>query len=206
VSRWGVRLIGAAAIIAAVWWGVAWIAIGVADNGPREVLGLSRSAWRFSVNVPLVVFLFACLGWRAMHPERMPILGQLGLGFVLAGLGAMLMGNMLEVGVVLQHDDVAPNEPTAIQVIGVFFTFVGFVLQPLGYLLLGVSTAMGTTLAGWRRWAPLAIAGVMGAWILLSWEELAPPWPHMPPGLAWLVLGYILASAPARPGQAIAAP
>ena len=71
---------------------------------------------------------------------------------------------------------------------------VGFVVMPIGFILLGVATLRAKVLPGWRRALPFIIGLMITSGMLLAFGigEAGLVISFLSFGLGWLVLGYVL--------------
>ena len=106
----------------------------------------------------------------------------------------MLIGNLIEFWVgPLLYDDV-PGEFKPTDHLGWAMVIVGFLVVPIGFILLGVATLRAKVLPGWRRALPLIIGLMITSGMLLAFGigEAGLVISFLSFGLGWIVLGYAL--------------
>jgi hypothetical protein len=79
-------------VAAGLAWSVVWGFNGQTDGGTLRVLGLDEGQWRAMLNPALVAVMAAALAWAAWGQRSASAL------IVVAGLGAMVAGNLLAFG------------------------------------------------------------------------------------------------------------
>ena len=177
-----IRWSGLLAIAGGVIWTASWILNWFTRDATRAVLGLSERGWRRMLDPAMLFFMAGLAGFYARQAGKTRKLGKTGFIISLAGLGTMLIGNLIEVGF----------KPT--DHLGWAMEIVGFVVMPIGFILLGVATLRAKVLPGWRRPLPLIIGLMITSGMLLVFGigEAGLVISFLSFGLGWLVLGYVL--------------
>ena len=143
-------------VVAGLAWSVAWGFAGQADAGTIRVLGFDEGQWRAMLNPALAAALLAALAWAASGPR------SAGALIVVAGLGAMVAGNLLAFGLV--------GSPTPVSAIGgVVFVAGGAAAVGGLALVMGRSTAR---LSGRRS---LGVAAAVGTALGVGVMSVATP-------------------------------
>jgi hypothetical protein len=188
------------ATVGAVLWVLlpaAWVVTGSEEqqSGALSSVAVAVSDWVFLVLAPALLVV----GHTALRAALGPAAGRVGTtGIVLAalGLGAMALGNGVEVGSMTTGG----GEVAA----GHALFLVGFLVSILGGLIAGVTVVRArrdalSRIAGWV----LVLALPLGIGIGALGSVLAPGndagfWAAIavPTGFAWLLLGPSLAAAP----------
>jgi hypothetical protein len=167
-------------LTAGLAWSVVWGFNGQTDAGTLRVLGLGEGEWRAMLNPALVAVLAAALAWAASRPR------SAGALIVVAGLGAMVAGNLLAFGLT--------GSPTPASAIGGPVFVAGAAAAVVGLaLVIGRSAAR---LSG-RRWLGVA-AGVGTALVVGVMSIAAPP----AAALALIPLADVLAQGRGATGEA----
>ncbi len=181
-----IRWSGLLAVLGGILWATTWILVAFTAGGTRDVFGLSERGWRTLLLNPAMVFFMAGLvGFHAKQAGRSGRLGRSGLAVGVVGLGTMILGNIIEFWV---SELFYGTQQPGWRVMG-----VGFVLLPIGLLLLGIGTLKASVFSGWRRAVPFGF-GVILAWILalLFLSDVAWMLPALSIAAGWGVLGCAL--------------
>ncbi|MDP5182356.1 hypothetical protein QOZ88_06875 [Blastococcus sp. BMG 814] len=187
-----------AALVGGALWAllpVAWATV-LADDAGAVTLATATAAWVFLVLPPVLILAGLVALRRALGGDAGRV-GAVGTALTGAGLAAMAVGNAIEVASITTGGaEVALGHVTFL---------LGFLVSTVGGVLLGIvvvrrragslSRAGGLLLA---LALPLGIGiGALGG--LVSPEDDAWFWAaiSVPAGLAWVLLGRSLQSAPA---------
>lgn len=122
-------------VVAGVGWSLAWGFNGQAADGMPGVPGLDEGAWRAMLNPALVAVLAAVLAWTVSRPRSISSL------IVVAGLGTMVVGNLLAFGLL--------GVPTPAAAIGAPAFVAGAALAIAGLALLMGRAAAGSSGRTW---------------------------------------------------------
>ncbi|MEO8274348.1 MAG: hypothetical protein ABI620_09810, partial [Chloroflexota bacterium] len=156
-----------AAVVGAAAWLVSWVLNTATRDNTVLVLGKSEGDYRLYLDPVFVVLMLIGLtvlrGERRVGNQR----GSLGVGLIVFGLGAMLVGNLVEFGL----DGMIGRDKD-----------VGFVLFLIGYLAV---IPIGGVLLSWSRAGVLAPLGRVGAGVLIG----------TPIGLAAPIAGHVIFAA-----------
>ncbi|MGH9387155.1 MAG: hypothetical protein ACRD2N_23035 [Vicinamibacterales bacterium] len=182
-----IRWAGLAAILgAAIWW-TSWILNSFTKDGSVAVLGLSEPGWRTVANAALLSFIGCLAGIAAAHASRAGKLAIVGFLTTLLSLVMMLAGNVIEFWVAADP--------------GWFMILFGFLVHPIGLILLGVPVFKANVLPRWGRPVPLGFGAILGLMLVVAMvrmatgirvqEKLATTM-IMTIGLGWMVLGCAL--------------
>jgi hypothetical protein len=143
-------------VIAGLAWSVVWGFAGQTDAGTLRVLGFDEGAWRAMLNPALAAVLVAALAWATSGSR------STGSLIAVAGLGAMVAGNLLAFGVA--------GSPTPASAIGGPVFLAGGAAAVAGLaLVMGRSTAR---LSGRRS---LGVAAAVGTALGVGVMSLATP-------------------------------
>ena len=167
--RWG----SIALIVGGLVWTVSWFMSGLRDDA---VLGLEEGRWRALLNPALVLLALGVWVFYVRLGSSAAGLGLLATAIVELGLAGMLVGNVLEFGLL---GDGFADAGTGIFVPAALATVVGLLLLGVAIVRTGVvpresSMPFAGGLAGF-------VAGAM--WVPLF-------------GLGWLLWGYVLLASP----------
>jgi len=143
-------------VIAGLGWSVVWGFAGQTDAGALRVLGFDEGAWRAMLNPALAAVLVAALAWATSGSR------STGALIAVAGLGAMVAGNLLAFGLA--------GSPTPASAIGGPVFLAGGAAAVAGLaLVMGRSTAR---LSGRRS---LGVAAAVGTALGVGVMSLATP-------------------------------
>jgi len=189
-----IRWSGLLAMVGGVIWTGSWILSHFTEDCTRAVLGLSECGWSRMRDPAMLFFMAGLVGFYARQAGKTGKLGKTGFIIGLAGLGTMLIGNVIEfwVGALLYAD--VPGEFKPTDHLGWAIVIVGFVVVSIGFILLGVATLRAKVLPGWRGALPLIIGLMITSGMLLAFGigEAGLVISFLSFGLGWLVLGYVL--------------
>lgn len=171
-----IRWSGLLAMVGGVIWTGSWILKA------QDRLDVPAAIHTGAVLALMLFFMAGLAGFYARQAGKTRKLGKTGFIISLAGLGTMLIGNLIEVGF----------KPT--DHLGWAMEIVGFVVMPIGFILLGDATLRAKVLPGWRRPLPLIIGLMITSGMLLVFGigEAGLVISFLSFGLGWLVLGYVL--------------
>ncbi len=144
-------------VLAGLGWAVAWGFNGQTADGTLSRLGLPEGAWRAMLNPALVAILAAALAWASSGPR------STGALVVVAGLGAMVTGNLLAFGLL--------GTPTPAAAIGAPLFIGGAAAAVAGLALLMGRAAARTSGRAWLG----GTAGIATAVGLAVISVAAPP-------------------------------
>ncbi len=175
--------------------GVIWTGSGILNwFAAQDRLEVPAAIHTGAVLGLMLFFMAGLAGFYARQAGKTRKLGKTGFIISLAGLGTMLIGNLIEVwgGSLLYA--VVPGEFKPTDHLGWAMEIVGFVVVSIGFILLGVATLRAKVLPGWRRALPLIIGLMITSGMLLAFGigEAGLVISFLSFGLGWLVLGYVL--------------
>jgi hypothetical protein len=154
-------------------WALAWFVDALADG---TVLGVGEDAWRALLNPALVLLMFGVWIFYVRLASLAAGLGLLAAAVVELGLLAMLVGNVMEVGLT----GAGYTETGWDVLVG------GVVVTVVGLLLLGIAIVRTGVVP---RESGLPFAAGLAAYVAgLMWPPVM--------GIGWLLWGYVLLAAP----------
>lgn len=190
------RWCGVLGILGGATWMASWVLAGITEGGVRTVLGMSEPGWS-RMGEPALLALCACLfGFNVRYTRRAGGLGRAGFAISLLALATMLAGNLLEywAGVL--------GIPASVSCHGWTMQVAGFMLLPVGWILLGIAASLTGAPFAWPRTLPLAFGMTMLLLFLqvflvmfltgVSEQEAWFPTPLVVTGLGWIALGCAL--------------
>jgi hypothetical protein len=167
--RWG----SIALIVGGLVWTISWFMSGLRDDA---VLGLEEGRWRALLNPALVLLAGGIWVYYMRLASAAAGLGLLATAIVELGLVGMLVGNVLEFGL-LGEGFLA--EPPDLFVPAALVTIAGLLLLGVAIVRTGVVP----------RQSSVPFAGGLAAFVAgAMWVPLF--------GLGWLLWGYVLLAAP----------
>lgn len=185
-----IRWTGLLVMLGGALWPVAWLLDGLTADGTRAVLGLSERGWRTMLNPALLFFICGLAAFYAREGGRLGKSGKAGFVTSLVGLGAMLVGNVLEFWFF------GSSHPSAVEHTGWITFLLGVLILGIGSVFFGMATRKARVVAP------------SGAWLLILWFPVGMlTFLTSPLGvrnlmsglglvglfaLAWLSLGYSL--------------
>jgi hypothetical protein len=119
-TRLVARALAAAILVAGCLWAISWGFIAQTDGGTVRVLGLAEGAWRALLNPALAIIVAGA----ALTARRQPTAPSLVL---LVGLAAMLVGNIVEFGLLGRATPIAGAGPA------IFLAGAGAAIAALGW-------------------------------------------------------------------------
>lgn len=156
-----IRRCGLLATVGAMLWTATWILVAFTADETKDVFGFSERGWRTLLLNPAVLFFMAGLaGFHAKQSRGSGRLSKIGFVICLLALGAILAGNIAEFWVFkLFYGTEGPGWG----VMG-----VGFMMLPVGLLVIGIATMRAKVFSGWRRAVPLSFGSVLASLIVLG--------------------------------------
>ena len=135
LQRWG----GLLAMFGVAIWVTAWTFTGFTEDGSAAVLGLSERGWRRVMDVGTILLMTSLIGFHSRARDRHGNLGLAGYFISLAGLGTILVGNVIEfwVGDWLYGRRRSGFVPT--DHIGWAIFLIGFMILLGGLLIVGLA-------------------------------------------------------------------
>lgn len=174
---------------------VTWGAVSLEDTdfGSAAFVAVAASYWFFAV-VPPVLLIVGHLALRDALGRAAGQVGRIGIGLASAGLGAMALGNGIEVA------SLSAGSGTVAVGHGIFL--VGFLVSIVGGLLVGITVIRrrrdsASRTAGRLLALALPLGFAIGTLGSLVWPD-NDGWFFaaitLPTALAWLLLGRSLAA------------
>lgn len=173
---------------------VAWGLVSLEDTafGTPQFVAVAASYWLFAV-VPPVLLVVGHLALRDALGAAAGTVGRIGIVLAAVGLGAMALGNGIEIASLSAGGDTVAA--------GHAVFLVGFLVSIVGALLVGITVLRRrrdgrARTAGWLLVLALPLGIAIGALGSLVWPGNDGAFfaaISVPTGLAWLLLGFALA-------------
>ncbi len=139
LERWS----GLLAMLGVAIWVTSWGFNGFTEDGTVSVLGFSERGWRRVMDVGTIFLMASLVGFHGRRRGRHGNLGLAGFFISFAGLGTILVGNVIEfwVGDLLygQHSGFVPTDH-----IGWVIFLLGHMILFGGLFIVGVSNVRET--------------------------------------------------------------
>ena len=148
-------------MLGGVLWTATWILVAFTADETKDVFGFSERGWRtLLLNPAVLLFMAGLAGFHAKQSKGSGSLGTVGFAICLLALAAVLVGNITEFWVFELF--YGTQDP------GWGIMWLGFLLLPVGLLVLGSATMRAKVFSGWRRAVPLGFGSVLASLILLG--------------------------------------